>query len=157
MVPWSRVRVRNRIFTRVRLQMCSIAYLVATAFVRRDIFIGGQELAKILGMIARFMIAGKSESCRFAPLAHFSRIIGDFFRSAGCFGRDSSSALKMRHQVSSSTSGFAGSLTFLHIGYVLVPLSGTLYHVCTREIDLLARRKAHRRARGVESNRKRKK
>ena len=79
MVPWSRVRVRNRIFTRVRLQRCSTAYLVAAAFVRRDIFVGGQELAKILGMIARFMIAEKSESCRFAPLAHFSRIIGDFF------------------------------------------------------------------------------
>ena len=136
---------------------CSTVYVVAAAFVRRDIFIGGQGLAKILGMFARFMTAEKSESCRFAPLAHFSRIIGDFFRSAGCFGRDSSSALKMRHQVSSSTSGFAGSLTFLHIGYVLVPLSGTLYHVCTREIDLLARRKAHRRARGVESNGKRKK
>ena len=107
--------------------MCSTAYLAATALVRRDIFVsgafvGGQELAKILGMFARFMIAEKSESCRFAPLAHFSRIIGDFFRSAGCFGRDSSSALKMRHQVSSSTSGFAGSLTFLHIGYVLIPI-----------------------------------
>ena len=64
--------MRDRTFTRVGLQMCSTAYLAARRLSVKNIFVsgafvGGQELAKVLRMLARFMIAEKSDSRRFAP------------------------------------------------------------------------------------------
>ena len=44
----------------------------------RVLFIGERGLAKILRMLTQGMIAEKSDGYRFAPLAHFSRIIVDF-------------------------------------------------------------------------------